>query len=428
MDTLLLCFSSLMFLLLTLIIYFCLYHFKKISNWSLRGTNKNTLLVLFIDAPDPDNPAAAVAIIRHILNDKLTGKADKLHIVLTGRPVDFRTAKTFQDDLSISDQIPRQSWEKNSMSHAELLLEDSAARISGYLTNCNVNPSSVTIYNGSIAPYAPLSDMAHDWDFLFDRKDLITGQQLDQGKILTPSEYQCLISKFNKLSSDERENQFISLMRPYKLTPLYELQEKIKLKSCEQIIIYLGGPATAVVELFQGMGKAKMRQKVSEFYGMFGALKPGMITLLENQFNVACDIESANILFVDNLFPNIQKYLITTETAKNKDLIITAKELEEIGVNTHVVKLQKLWESTHYNRAQPLFDVLPVMASLEKYRSNFKWSMKKAILMESWKSKNEIRKRFCFVGSDSDHLLVSQDSLESLVKEDFLQFLQQIWC
>ena len=398
------------------------------SNWSLRRMNKNTLLVLFIDAPDPDNPAAAVAIVRHILKHKLNEKADELHIVLTGRPVDFRTAKIFIDDLPISDQIPRQSWEKNNMSHAQLLLEDSATRISGYLANCNVNLSSVTIYNGSIAPYAPLSDVAHDWDFLFDRKDLITGQQSDQGKILAPHEYQDLISKFNKLSSDERENQFISLMRPYKLTPLYKLQEKIELKSCEQVIIYLGGPATAVVELFQGMEKAKMRLKVMEFYGMFGALKPGVITLLENQFNVACDIESAYILFVENLFPNIQKYLIATETAKNKDLMITAKELEEIGVNEHVVKLQILWESTHYNRAQPLFDVLPVMASLKEYRSSFKWSMKRAILMESWKNKSEIKKRFCFVDSDSDRLLVSQDSLESLEKEVFLQFLQQTWC
>ena len=286
----------------------------------------------------------------------------------------------------------------------------------------------MTIYNGSVAPHAALSDVAHDWDFLFDRKDLITGQQSGQGKILAPNEYQDLISKFNKLSSDERENQFISLMRPYKLTPLHKLQEKIELKSCEQVIIYLGGPATAVVDLFQGMEKAKMRQKVREIYGMFGALKPGMITLLENQFNVACDIESACILFVDNLFPNIQKYLITTETAKNKDLMITAKELEEIGINEHVVKLQKLWESTHYNRAQPIFDVLPVMASLKEYRSSFKWCMKRAILVESWKNKNEIRRRFCFVDSDSDRLLVSQGSLESLDKDVFLQFLQKTWC
>lgn len=69
------------------------------------------------------------------------------------------------------------------------------------------------------------------------------------------------------------------------------------------------------------------------------------------------------------MFPHdVTTYLIITETAKQPVLVLSAKEMEERGVSEHV-KLQKLWESTHGNRPQPMFDVLPVMAALQTVSS-----------------------------------------------------------
>ena len=421
---LLLLMSLVLPLLLTFVIYIYLNYSRKEYKWPWKRSDESSLVILFIDAPDPDNPAAAVATFKHVV--KPSEKQSRLHIVLTGRPVDFRTPKKFRDDSPISEQIPRQSWEETNKRHAQLLLKDSAARISGYLAKCKVDLNCVTIYDGGIAQCAPLSDVAHDWDFLYDRKDLFTRQESDKGDILSPSEYQDLISKFNKLSPSERECEFVSLMRPYQLAQLDELQVAIESNSCKQVTIFLGGPATAVVKLFHGKEKCEMREKVTKFYGMFGAINPGSETLLDNQFNVACDVESACILFVDNLFPHVQKYLITTETAKDKNLMVTADELKALGINNYVVELQKLWEFTHQNKAQPLFDLLPVMASLEECKNCFKWSMKKAILMEFKGTKSESRK-FIFLDSDSDNLLVSQEYLRSTERDDFLQFLHKTW-
>ena len=85
--------------------------------------------LLFIDAPDPDNPAAAVALWSYSLKKKK--KAGHLHIVLTGRPVNLRSNKRFSEHLPIRKQIARQKWETAVPAHARRVLEDSACRLAG---------------------------------------------------------------------------------------------------------------------------------------------------------------------------------------------------------------------------------------------------------------------------------------------------------
>ena len=153
--------------------------------------------VLFIDAPDPDNPAADMALWSYVLKKK-----KHLHIVLTGRPVNLRTRKRFSEHLPTREQISRQNWETAVPEHARRVLEDSACRIARYLMKCGVPLHSFTLYNGGVAREAPLSDVAHDWDFIFDRRDLVTQRREDEGEILDPRERTNLSIIFKTLRSD----------------------------------------------------------------------------------------------------------------------------------------------------------------------------------------------------------------------------------
>ena len=419
MEVLIICITSLLILILSIIFYIL---FFKSEAKSL----KRRLVLLFIDAPDPDNPAAAVAIAKHILTIKTQDNIitdPHLHVILTGRPVNLKTPKAFKGPPLI-----RQTWEGDDPIHSRRLLEDAAARLENYLVKCNIHSSMVTIYDGGVAQCAPLSDQFHDWDFLFDRKDLVSGQEVDVGTILSPVEYQTLVEKFNILSEEEREHELLTILRSYPLALLSDLRHKLEEESCANILLFLGGPATAVVQLFGLDQGGKIYSKVTELYGMFGALEPGKGTLLLNQFNVACDVESACDLFVNNLLPRAEKYLITTETAKNNIFRVSSDELQALGICSDVVNLQRLWEFTHVGNPQPLFDVLPVMAYLCNFRECFDWSRKKAVLQE-WRKKGEITEQiFYFTESDDQkYILVSGAQVKMLDRHRFLEFLQKMW-
>lgn len=391
------------------------------------------VVVLFIDAPDPDNPASAAAVVKHLLkrstppatsnSTATTCEVDKhLHLVLTGRPTDFRTAKV--PPSVYGGIITRQTWERYDHSHGQRALEDSAARLKNYLAKCRIDESMVTFYNGGIAPVAPISDRVHDWDFLFDRKDLITDDNDDRGNILTPDEYQALVARFCAMSPTGREEKIISLLRPFRFPSLNTLRRQLESKTCQEITIFLGGPATAVVELFKGKSGDKIRQKVTGLYGMFGCLDPGKKTLTPNQFNVACDIPAASELFANNMFPMAEKYLIPTETAQVEPVMMSSIDFQEKGFPVHFVALQRLWESTHKGNAQPMFDVLPVMAFMDEYKACFKWKRKRAILEEISRKKTQV---FSFLDSHDDRHPFVAEAQVLMSKEQFLDFLKKTW-
>ena len=394
--------------------------------YSSRNKRTKDIAVLFIDAPDPDNPAAAVALYKHVLlQQSVTDDTSRrLHIVLTGRPVDLRTAKEPNDE---EQNIVRKDWERNNPDHAHKLLQDSAARIHNYLVKSNVPPGDIAIYDGGVAPSAPLSDVMHDWDFLFDRQDLVEGSchaPKGQGEVPSLSEYDTLVTRLNQLSPEEREREILSFLRPFPLLPLDQLKCQLQSNSYESVTIFLGGPATALVQLFSS---SSLRNKVVGVYGMFGSLKPGVVTLLPNQFNVACDVGAASRVFVNNLFPRADKYLVATETAKNEVFKVSAEDLLKAGAPPYFVGLQRLWEGTHGGRVQPLFDVLPVMTYLDKYETCFNWNGKKAVLFEV-ERKGSKQQLFRYVDSDNDdHVMVSDDAVQGLTKQQFIEFVCKAW-
>lgn len=391
--------------------------------WILR---QNTTTILFIDAPDPDNPAAAMALWRYVLRKK-----GRLRIVLTGRPVNLRTTKRFSERVLVKEQIARQKWEVNVPGHALRVLEDSAARVANYLERCGVPSNSFTIYDGGVAREAPLSDIAHDWDFLFDRKDLVTQKDEDKGEMLDPSEYKELVAKYCGFSEAEREQTFLATLRRYDLTPLEKLRTDIGRVWTGRVAVFLGGPATALVRLF--VGRTHLCNKVTSFYAMFGSLHPGKTTLLANQFNAACDLQAAREVFVDGMFRQVRAHLVTTETSKLPTFLLSAQEMQERGMPEHVVKLQRLWELTHGDRPQPMFDVLPVMASLPAHRDCFTWCEKKAVLIKACAGDQEVFSLKDVEAeeeesdtSNSSTVLVSND-YSMYDKESFVQFFVRIW-
>lgn len=432
--TALVCTLSFLILVLTVAFYYKCFSKKSVGHGDKNKEDGQHVVVVFIDAPDPDNPAAVAAIAKHVLTLTQLGIHPHLHVVLTGRPVNLKTEKS--GVLSLGELV-RQKWETSDPLHAQKIMQDAAARLEGYLTKCNVDVSTVTIYDGGVAPRAPLSDRFHEWDFLFDRKDLYTGSERDRGSIVTHEEYHTLVHKFNCLSEEERERQFLLLLRPYALTPLSILHKEIEEGICDKVILFLGGPATGLVKLFSSDkdGESHMRDKVKCVYGMFGALEPGKGTLLSNQFNVACDIEAACELLISDIFPLAKKYLITTETAKNGSLMISSEDLLGRVTEPYFVHLQKLWESVHNDKPQPMFDIFPVMAFLTRYRECFEWRRQRAVLKE-WKKNNgneEVQQTFCFIDPDDSrpmeggNLFVSGPQVLRLGKEDVLNFLQKSW-
>jgi len=435
----------------TILFFLCCSKSEPAKISSEGGDIAEETVVVFVDAPDPDNPAAVAAIAaKHI--SVLEGSRPHLHVVLTGRPVDLKTKKLVE--LSRSE-IVRQHWESSVSEHAQRVMEDAAARFEGYLARCNLDLSNFTIYDGGVAPSAPLSDQFHEWDFLFDRRDLLTGEDSDKGSVVTPEEYKSLIHNFNKLTEEERATELLLLLRRYDLAPLSDLQNTIR-HTQGDVTVFLGGPATALIELFSQEG-ADLGGRVSCVYGMFGALEPGRGTLLPNQFNVACDMEAACQLLVDDIFPSASKYMVATETCKScSNLLVSAAELSQRNIAEYFVKLQELWEWTHHERVQPLFDVIPVMASLPRYRGCFSWKRQRAILQE-WRRKDcdKVEQKFCYIaprdtcaseGSDiapretrasegssdasveeNGGLFVSEREVKSLEKQEFLDFLEEVW-
>ncbi len=407
------------FLLPALVTICCIVVTLLLVSYRFSSKKSPKTYLLFIDGPDPDNPASALALYNHLVC--ASKPLSHLHIVLTGRPVDLRTKKQFKNDIPIKEQIPRKAWEQSNASHSTQLLADSAARISNYLIACGVVVDSFTIYDGGIAPCSPISDVAHDWEFLYDRKDLITGLSSDEGKIISGKEYENLVQKYNNLTNEDREMTFIGFLRDYKLTPLSRLRVILKSLEHKEISLFLGGPATALVQLFEGEQNVSLCEKVVELFAMFGALSPEKSTLLGNQFNAACDMEAAAKLFMGEMFPKIPMYIIPTETAKLPKLIVSADNLKKRGAHSYPVTLMELWESTHRDSPQPLFDVLPVMAALPEFKYGFDWQKMKVVIQD-WTKNGQVKQTFNFIDTEQGSIYVSNGSF-NLSSECFLQFL-----
>jgi len=136
---------------------------------------KDVINVVFADGPDPDNFVFALAALRLI--DRKHG--EMLHIVVSGRPVNF-AAKSFRpkdvkaSGKSIIKLLPRGAGEENNAVDGKAVLLDTIARLDRFLRSAGQG-GKYHFYYGLMAPNAPVSHQMHALSFLMDRASLVRG-------------------------------------------------------------------------------------------------------------------------------------------------------------------------------------------------------------------------------------------------------------
>jgi len=344
------------------------------------------LPVVFIDMPDPDNFVCVLATYSLLVKDEF-GDSEKLHVVISGRPTNLAakslTPKEFGSRLKagekIGDLLKRGKSETDNKNHSTRVLEDGAVCLSLFLQRHGISPSKFCIYNGGIAPNAPVSHRMHAREFLFDRADLVDPSR-KQGSIINSTEYYELVKKFDDMSEDgEREEAVLKVLRRAEgkniFRPLSELVENIGKRP---LMFILGGPATGIQNLLglPAVDSSFVRQ-ISSLHGMYGAwdnAKPGSFNLFPNQFNVAADIEAACDLLIRKR-PQFPMYFVPTETCKHKQLSMTPEKLDALireyyqtSGGGSILKMYQLWFNIQGRRPFFIFDMAPVLSASEKYR------------------------------------------------------------
>lgn len=302
-------------------------------------------IVLFIDVPDIDNFIAALAV-QKLFNPEF------LHIVLTGRPTNLKHECILPQEFisrlksgeSISSLLKRKSGEIDSTTDGRAVLIDGAARLSIFLQQCNINTKNLKIYDGGIAPSAPVSHSIHSRDFLFfDEKN----------RVITPESYYDRLEELNQMSPEDRRESILKNLKSYKMFSLAEL-EKLDPRHYTWLV---GGPLTAVNQLYK---RNIYPQKLIMMGGAHDNGKENSSNLFDNQFNFAADLDAVKELLC--VPAPIAIDLISTETCKNSLLQLTPSILEKNNCIPIVKKLYDLWFVIGGKRPFCIFDIAPVLA------------------------------------------------------------------
>mgnify|MGYP004183931913 CR=1 FL=1 len=135
--------------------------------------------VVFSDGPDPDNFVFVLACIRMVQRSK----DNPVHIVVTGRPVNF-TSKSFRpEDIKASGKsiiklLPRDDNEKDDPTDGELVTLDTICRFDRFLKAAGEEGNYV-LYNGLVSSHAPVSHKMHALEFLMDRASFVRDQSVE---------------------------------------------------------------------------------------------------------------------------------------------------------------------------------------------------------------------------------------------------------
>jgi len=161
--------------------YICVYiSIVKTHTLSLYRTTQTEFSdVVFSDGPDPDNFVFVLACIRMVQRSK----DNPVHIVVTGRPVNF-TSKSFRpEDIKASGKsiiklLPRDDNEKDDPTDGELVTLDTICRFDRFLKAAGEEGNYV-LYNGLVSSHAPVSHKMHALEFLMDRASFVRDQSVE---------------------------------------------------------------------------------------------------------------------------------------------------------------------------------------------------------------------------------------------------------
>ena len=342
------------------------------------------LPLVFIDMPDPDNFVCALATYK-LLISKLPDPKDRvLHCIISGRPTNLEQKSLTPKELrarlkagaNIGDLLKRSPTEVDNAEHSCRVLEDGAVSLARFLEQHGVKKGMYQIYNGGIAPNAPVSHRMHAREFLFDRGDLIDPKR-PEGSIITSQEYYKLVQHFDDIEDPKgRAKAVLNILRRAKekhlFRPLTDLMPNIVGKP---VTLILGGPATGVMKLIKDAtyGTTFLRQ-IHSLHGMFGAwdnAKPGSFNLFPNQFNIAADIEAAQDLLIRQKL-DFPMFLVPTETCKDKRLSVTPEKLRDVFKDVKmdsdmIVNMYQLWFDIQGRRPFFIFDMAPVLSASAKH-------------------------------------------------------------
>ena len=346
---------------------------------------KPPLPLVFIDMPDPDNFVCALATYKLLISKFPDPKDRVLHCVISGRPTNLEQKSLTPKELgsrlragaNIGDLLKRSPTEVDNAEHSCRVLEDGAVSLAKFLEKHGIKKGEYQIYNGGIAPNAPVSHRMHAREFLFDRGDLVDPKRPD-GTIITSQEYYKLVQHFDDIEDPKgRAKAALNILRRAKekhlFRPLCDLMPNIVGR---QLKLILGGPATGIMKLIKDAqyGTTFLNQ-IHSLHGMYGAwdnAKPGSFNLFPNQFNIAADIEAAQDLLIRQKL-DFPMYFVPTETCKDKRLSVTPDKLREVlkdidGANKDViVNMYQLWFDIQGRRPFFIFDMAPVLSASKNY-------------------------------------------------------------
>ena len=215
-------------------------------------------IVIFIDAPDPDN-FVLVKAIHSLFPDEET------KIALTARPVRFNADKEHQ------------TWEWDYQS-SRMAQEANASRLKNFMKNLGVRV--VDVYDGGIAPRTLVPHWLHFEEY------------------------------YRFLDVDP-----LAALRYSELSPQEELVAWMLSKKCKVVV---GGPMTGLRQVIERC--PDVAKNITEIHAMFATW--GNVALMDlggevrgaKQFNVACDPISANFVLKGILCPT---YLMPTEVTRH---------------------------------------------------------------------------------------------------------------
>jgi inosine-uridine nucleoside N-ribohydrolase len=240
----------------------------------MENNNSKSLIVAFIDAPDPDNFVQLLALA------KLNPDAE-LAVVLTGRPVRFGASKDHK------------TWEWDYES-SKLAQEASAMRAKNFLRNFGV--SVVRVYDGGIAPRTLVPHWVH-------------------------------FAEYYRFADVDP----LQAIRHSELEPQEDLVKLVLAQPEGSVKIAVGGPMTGLRQVIERNPEVCSRFK--EVHCMFATW--GNVSLMDFgdaprgavQFNVACDPLSSNFVLMGLDCPI---YLMPTEVTRVQSIgFVNAQKLRE---------------------------------------------------------------------------------------------------
>jgi len=219
-------------------------------------------IVAFVDAPDPDNFAMLVALVKQ-------NPQASIHVALTGRPVKFGASKDHAN------------WEWDLQS-SRMAQEASAARMKNFLRYFGIK--GVSIYDGGIAPRTLVPHWIHFAEYY---------------KFLDVDPLQAI--RHSELEPQEELAKLMLAMEP---------------GSCK---VAVGGPLTGLHQLI--VRCPDICSRIAEVHAMFATW--GQVTLMQMddkprgavQFNAACDPQASHAILLGLDCPI---YLMPTEVTRVK--------------------------------------------------------------------------------------------------------------